>query len=115
MGRGGGGGGSSHGGNGNRLLIDFAIFGGIASLLLVIYMYLFVKKHCWSNNNRTKLTIGHMKSYGSTDHHSYDHHIEQSYDNYEEHHDDDHHYSDHKGADVQNSRMIPKHWIKVWP
>ena len=104
MGRGSGRQSGESGGNGDLLLIDFAIFGGIASLLLVIYMYLFVKKHCWSNNNRTKLTIGHVKSYGSTDHHSYDH--------YEEHH-DEHHYSHHEEADVQNSRMIPKHWIKV--
>ena len=101
MGRGSGkpNGGSSRGGNGDLLLIDVEIFGGIALLLLVVY--LFVKMFCWKNkgyitkfpiDNRTKLTISDVKSYGGTDHHSYDHH--------EEDHSYDHHCSDHGGEDV---------------
>ena len=110
MGRGSGRQSGESGGNGDLLLIDFAIFGGIASLLLFIYMYLFVKKYCCNNNSRTKLTISDVKSYGSTDHHSYDNHE----DHYEDHPEEDH-YSDHGGEDVQNSRMYPiKHWVKVW-
>ena len=100
----------SGGGNGDWEMIYVAICGGIALLLLVISFLIWFKKYCWNENKGTKLAIADVKSYGSTDHHSYDNHE----DHYEDHPEEDH-YSDHGGEDVQNSRIYPiKHWVKVW-